>query len=524
MRVGAGRRRLPLIALPLAAVIALSIAPGAAAAPTPRFARSIDLVAYQAKNKGAWYSVPLAKLSRTTRRAEATFAISGSRIANRRNGRISPTLVASYAFLQFGEVSAPAYEEHAHTAGALFIRSALMSFVDYPGNRVLGWDRKAISIPADVRGLIEAANKRGTPVFLELNYSDYVPGPVGTGTDALVRSDNVEATIAYLRGLDEAGLHVTGVTFGDEWDDDAGFGDLKPTTGNSDLVGRFIRYATALKEAIPSLKVYAFDSELGSAEGVMDQYWTPLARIRKAEITAGRNLLDGFVFRESYVYIDHWGKRLSSQRMLDDTESLHRSTPVYRYDTLGFTHGDADRDSLHTLISKVRQIFGRTIDIGITEYLPAGPYNISESDTSRYPDIDFIIHWADVVGIYAELGLDIVSSWMMADSTQQAEAYVDRQGHRGVNYPVREQLAGSFKGTILKVTRSAAYEKLRVKVFAAKSGNRWFIMVLNKDVAREHTVRLTLKGQLDLTVRLPRRSYTSLILDANGLVVSGIGS
>jgi hypothetical protein len=195
-------------------------------------------------------------------------------------------------------------------------------------------------------------------------------------------------------------------------------------------VGRYIIWARALKQAFPSLKVYAFDSELGTAEGALDQYWAPLARIRRAEIAAGRTLIDGFVFRESYVYIDHWGKRLSSQRMLDDTESLHRSTPVYRYDTLGYTHHDADRDSLPTLMAKTRQILGRNIDIGITEYLPAGPYNISESDTSRYPDIDFILHWADVVGIDAELGLDIVSSWMMADSTQQAEAYVDRQGNR----------------------------------------------------------------------------------------------
>ena len=511
------------MALALGFGVAVSALPGPADA-APRFARSIDVVAYQAKNQGAWFSVPLAQLSRTTRKAEATFAVSGSHIANRRGGRISPMLVSSYVFLQLGEVTPEAYAEHARTAGALFIRSALMSFVDYAGNRVLGWDRRSVSIPADVRGLIGAANARTAPVFLELNYSDHVPGPVGAGVEGLVRSDNLAATIAYLRGLADAGLGITGVTFGDEWGDENGFGDLKPTVENSDLVGRFISWAQALKKAFPSLRIYAFDSELGTAEGVMDQYWAPLARIHRAEVAAGLTLIDGFVFRESYVYIDHWGKRLSSQRMLDDTESLHRSTPVYRYDTLGYTHGDPDLDSLHTLITKTRQILGRTIDIGITEYLPAGPYNISESDTSRYPDIDFLLHWADVVGIYAELGLDVVSSWMLATSTQQAEAYVDTAGNRGLSYPVREQLATSLKGTILRVTRSVAYEKLRVNVYAAKSGSRWFVMVLNKDVAHEHTVRITLPGQLDLVIRLPRRSFTSLSLDAEGLAVSGIGN
>jgi hypothetical protein len=49
-------------------------------------------------------------------------------------------------------------------------------------------------------------------------------------------------------------------------------------------------------------------------------------------------------------------------------------------------------------------------------------------------------------------------------------------------------------------------------------------MILNKDVANEATVRIMLPGQFDLTVRLPRRSYTSLIVDEKQIMVAGIGN
>jgi hypothetical protein len=68
------------------------------------------------------------------------------------------------------------------------------------------------------------------------------------------------------------------------------------------------------------------------------------------------------------------------------------------------------------------------------------------------------------------------------------------------------------------------YDTLRVKVYAARQDDHYFVMILNKDVDEEATVRVTLPGQLDLTVRLPRHSYTSLLLDENGISVSGIGN
>jgi hypothetical protein len=38
-------------------------------------------------------------------------------------------------------------------------------------------------------------------------------------------------------------------------------------------------------------------------------------------------------------------------------------------------------------------------------------------------------------------------------------------------------------------------------------------MLINGDVACERTVRMRATGRLDLTVRLPRRSYVSLVVD-----------
>jgi hypothetical protein len=490
-----------------------------AAAPT---VGSIDVVAYQADHGRGWFDVPLADLPATSRAPGLTFDITSSRVVNRRGGRISSSLISSYAFLQFGDVKPADFVTHAATTRALFIRSALLSFVDYEGGRVLDWDGRSAEIPMDVHGMIAAANAEDIPVFLELNYSDHVPGSVGTGVDALVKVDNVARTVDYLRGLAATGLRVDGVTIGDEWDDPSGFGAAKPTS-IPDVVRRFIALSKALKAAFPALKVYAFDSAVGAATGDVDKYWSPFRTIHSAETKTGVHLLDGFMFRESYVYIDHAGRLLAPQKMLDDTESLYRKTPVYRYDSRGYPHADADRDELHLIVTKTREILGRTIDIGLTEYPPAGPTQIDESDTSRYADIDFVLHYADVVGIYADLGLDVVSTWMFANSTQQAEAYVTTSGERGLGYPVHEQLATSFAGDLLQIRLSVAYDKAKVKAYAARSGERLFVMLLNKDVARERTVRVRAAGRLDLTIRLPKRSYVSLEVDPTGVTVSGLG-
>lgn len=492
--------------------------------PTPRIARSIDLVAFQASRNGAWFSASIDTLPTTQNKPTATFEIKNSAIQNRRDGKITPTLLGGYFFIQFGEVTPDLLDQHAHTIGALFIRSALLSFVDYPNNRVLGWDRTSVNIPANVREIIALCNKRNIPVFLEINYSDYVPGPVGTGVEALQRADNIAGTIAYLKALKAQGLYITGVTFGDEIDDEAGFGKYKPTLGNSDLISRFITYARAIKTEFPELKMYAFDSYIAATRGQVPNYFNHFQRIREQEIKDGKNLLDGFVFRESYTYIDDKNQVMDSQRILDDTESLYRDTPVYRYDVMGIARKNPTRDYLHLLINKTREIFGRTIDIGLTEYLPAGPVQIDESDTSRYADIDFILHYSDVVGIYAELGLDTVSTFMFANSGDQAKCYIDRKGNRGANYVIHEQLAQYFAGEILSVDRSIDYDQLKVKVYAARKDKQYFVMILNKDVANEATVRITLPGQFDLTIRLPRRSYTSLIVDEKGITVSGIGN
>jgi hypothetical protein len=299
---------------------------------------------------------------------------------------------------------------------------------------------------------------------------------------------------------------------------------LKPTIQNSDLVGRYINYAARLRTEFPALKIYAFDSYISATRGQVSTYWPYLQRIRQAEIDQGKILLDGFIFRESYVYMNDQEQVLGSQLILDDTESLYRDAPLYRYDVTGITRENTDRDYLHQVIKKTYEIFGRHIDIGITEYLPAGPIQISESDTSIYDDKDFIIHFADVVGIYAELGLDTVSTWEFANSNDQAKCYIDKQGNPGANYPVHAQLAQYFAGDILTVGRSLAYDNLKVKVYAARKNNGTFVMILNKDVNNDSTVRVLLPGRLDLIIRLPRRSYTSLIVDEHGIIVSGIGN
>ena len=500
-----------------------SAGPTPAPTATPRVVASVDLVAIQARRKGAWISRALGKLPTTQAAPVATYVVGPDPMANRDDGRISPTLVGSYLFLQMDDISPADVARHAATFDALFIRSALMSFVDYSSGRVLGWDRTTIGFPLDVAGIVRVANKRGIPVFLELNDSVYIPGPIGSGVTKLVKADNVARTIRYLAGLADRGLEVAGVTFGDEWGDEAGFGARKPTFLNSDVVGRFIDYATALKRRFPLLKVYAFDSSIGAASGELDQYWDAFARIRAGELDRGLTLLDGFAFRESYVYIDDGGELAPSQAILDDTESLARDAPVLRHDTDGSVGSRTDRDYLHTLLTKTASVFGRRIDIALTEYLPAGPVQISESDTSRYGDIDFVVHYADVVGTYAALGLDTVSSFAFADSPQQAEAYIDRSGRRGASYPVHEQLAGHLSGTMLAVGASVPYETVRVKVHAARNAAGTFVMLLNKDASLARTVRLTVEGDLDLVVTLPARSYTSLLLHGDDVVVSCIG-
>jgi hypothetical protein len=484
----------------------------------------VDLAAWQAGRKGAWFSEDLAALPLAEQPAAAVFTIQDMPLVNRKGGKIAPTLLGGYVFLQFGEVTPALLQRHVQTIGACFIRSALMSFVDYPNNRVLNWDRISSRIPMDVSGIIGACNQAGLPVFLEINYSDVVPGPPGSGVDALQKADNITATIEYIRSLEAQGLHIAGVTFGDEIGDDAGFGNRKPTMYNSNLVDRFTAYALAIKSAFPTMKVYAFDSYIAATRGQVSDYWDLLQEIRQAEVRENAILLDGFIFRESYTYMNDQGQVLDSQLILDDTESLYRDASVQRYDVDGIKHKDPDRDYLHQVLRQTRQIFERDLDIGISEYLPAGPVQINESDTSPYADMDFILHYSDVVGIYAELGLDTVSTWMFANTNDQAKCYIDKNGRQGPNYPVHAQLAQYFRGEVLQVERPMDYNKLKVKVYAARNENGYFIMILNKDVKNEAVVRLSLAGQLDLTLRLPQRSYTSLVIGEEGITVSGIGN
>ena len=88
---------------------------------------------------------------------------------------------------------------------------------------------------------------------------------------------------------------------------------------------------------------------------------------------------------------------------------------------------------------------------------------------------------------------------------------------------MRAQVARYLDGQILTVDGSVGYDSLKVKVYAFESAGGYFVMILNKDAGAEHSARLKLTGQLDLTLRLPARSYTSLIVDDQGVTVSGIG-
>ncbi len=364
-----------------------------------KFTRSIDVAAYASERDGQWFGGEFVQnFPDVSLQPSTTYIIPGSSVVNRRNGQISSTLASRYIFLQFGfDNLAPKFLLSAEsTIHALFIRSALMSFVDYKGNRVLDWDGRSSTIPMDLKAVIKEVNDTGLyPIFLELNYSDYIPGNPGTDAESLQPADNIARTIEFLQVLEEEGLHIDGVTFGDEIGDQSNFGTKKPTMMNENIADRFIRYARAIKNAFPELKVYAFDSDVSAASGEMALYYDLFTQIHEAEVDSGLILLDGFIFRESYVYIDENGKLLDSQKILDDVESLYKPTKVYRYDSLGYSYKNPDKDYLHTLIEKTDEIFGRSLDIGLTEYLPAGPTQIDESDTSRYADIDFILHYAD---------------------------------------------------------------------------------------------------------------------------------
>jgi len=490
---------------------------------TPSPARSVDLVAFDPARQGSWFSVNLEEFPESIVEPEATFVVRGTALPNRRDGEIASTLAAHYVFLQFGDVRTSLIERHASTMRALFIRSALMSFVDYLGGNVLDWDGRSSRIPLDIEQVIAFCNRLNIPVYLELNYSDYIAGPLGSGVESLQPADNIGRTVEYLEKLRAKGLRVAGVTFGDEIGDHAGFGAKKPTTLSDDIPARYIAFARALKEAFPQLGLYAFDSYISAARGQLSENFDLLERVRAAEIEDGRPLIDGFLFRESYVYINSNGNLRESWKIIDDTDSLYEASPVYRYDSFGRFFPEADKDYLHTVIARTEEIFDRPLEIGLSEYLPAGPVEIDESDTSPYADIDFILHYADVMGIYATLGLDYVSTFLFANSPEQAKCYLDRQGHEGPNYPVFAQIAENLKGELLRVEDERGEEAERIRVYASRHDSRTFVMILNREVGRKENVRVILPGQGDLILRLPARSYTSLIWDGESVLVSGIG-
>jgi len=519
------------IPIPPPSILAPASTPTSTSAPSvtpvPRVVRpairSVDLVAFQSPRNGTWFSTNLDTLPDVDQQYEASFNIQDTPVNNRRNGTISPTLLAGYFFLQW-DITKDKFQEYANTVNALFIRSANSRFVNYPDSTVFDWSQKASKISTDVVGIIRACNEKGIPVFVQINYSDFIPGPTSSGIESLQPSDNLAKIIAYINALKSESLRITGITFGDEIEDNQGYGNLQPTLYNDDLIARFIKYADNIKTEFPEVKIYAFDSYIMASRAQVSRYFDFFERIRKAEIQVAKVLLDGFVFRESYVYMDDGGKVLDSQLILDDTESLYRNMPVYRYDVSGTRNPAQDSGYLPLLLARTKEIFGRELDIGITEYLPAGAYKVSETNTSKYSDVDFIIHFSDMVGIYAELGLDYLSKIMFADSLNMHKAYFDRKGNLGVNFPVHEQLAQNFMGELLNVERSIDYDHLKVKVYATRKDKNYFVMILNKDVGSESVIRVTLPGQLDLTLRLPRRSYVSLLINERDIVICGIGN
>jgi hypothetical protein len=139
--------------------------------------------------------------------------------------------------------------------------------------------------------------------------------------------------------------------------------------------------------------------------------------------------------------------------------------------------------------------------------------------------MDFILHYSDVMGIYAQLGLDYVFRLMFGVNLNMHKAYFDKDGNLGVNYPVHMQIKQKFQGDLLNLTRTVPYDDSKVKVYAARQdANRYFIMILNKDVNNSVTTRINLPSRIVITMRLPRRSYTSLIVDGTNVIVSSIGN
>lgn len=501
----------------------LSFIPAIIASRSMKSRPAVDLVAFQSSRNGSWYSQAMNTFPQTRFRPEAIFRIIDTPFDNRKSGAIAPTLVSGYFFIQW-DISAQNFDQYDHTINSLFLKSALLSFVDYQNDRVLDWWRRSAKIPTDVLDIIQHCNNKNIPVFLEINYSNYIPGDLGAGVSGMITADNIARTISFLKTLKQKGLFLTGITFGDEIEDESGYGSYKPTIYNCDLINRFIDYSEKIKSEFPNLKIYAFDSYIGATRGRVSFYIDLLKQVRQAEIEKNITLIDGFTFTESYVYMNGQGQVLNSQLILDDTESLYRNTPVYRYDVWGNVNSATDSAYLPMLISQCREIFGRNIEIGMTQYLPAGALYISETDTSKYDHEDFIIHYIDVIGIYAEQGLDIVAKIMFGDSIDMHKSYFDRNGNLGPNYLVHEQLADYFKGTLLKVTRNVGYDNLKVKVYASKTGTYEFIMVLNKDTSSDHAVVLSMKNGTEITLNLPRRSYTSLLIQNDQIVISGIGN
>jgi hypothetical protein len=65
---------------------------------------------------------------------------------------------------------------------------------------------------------------------------------------------------------------------------------------------------------------------------------------------------------------------------------------------------------------------------------------------------------------------------------------------------VHEQLSQRFRGEMSTVDRSPSYDATLVKVYAAGSGVAKYLIVLNKDVNHQATVRKTSSKQ-DVAVR-----------------------
>ena len=130
---------------------------------------SIDLASLQADRNGVWFSQILSSLPQKVLQPRENFQVMTTPIDNRKNGQISSQLLAGYFFLQW-DISRSFFEQYAHTIQAVFIKSALLSFVDYPNNKVLDWWRHSSYISTDVMEVIRSCKERLIPVYLFLNY------------------------------------------------------------------------------------------------------------------------------------------------------------------------------------------------------------------------------------------------------------------------------------------------------------------------------------------------------------------